>query len=282
MTSSAAARKFYAKLVAGNAGVRDERIIAAFEALPRERFVGPGPWQVFALSGGYVETPSDDLAFLYQDVLVGLSCEQGLNNGQPSLHARCLAALAPAPGEAVVHIGAGTGYYTALLASLVGATGSVTAYEIDGDLAERAAANLDGLSNVRLQVRSGCEAALDACDVIYVNAGATHPLASWLSALRPNGRLLFPLTPDGAMGGMLLVTRRDGPAFAARIVCPAAFVPCLGARDAEMARRLSIAFARGDARAVQSLHRDTVPDDSCWVAGDQWWLSTADWNGGRS
>jgi protein-L-isoaspartate(D-aspartate) O-methyltransferase len=275
MTSSAAARAFYARLVAGNGGTRDGRIIAAFEAVPREQFVGPGPWPVFALAGGYIETPSDDLAYLYQDVLVGLARDRGLNNGQPSLHARSLAALAPAPGETVIHVGAGTGYYTALLANLVGATGSVIAYEVEGDLAERASANVGGLPNVRILHRSACEGALEPCDAIYVNAGATHPLDSWLDALRPNGRLLFPLTPDEGLGGMLLVTRRGRSQFAARMVCAAAFVPCIGAREAGMAKRVAAAFAGGNARNVQSLHRGTEPDDSCWLAGETWWLSTA-------
>jgi protein-L-isoaspartate(D-aspartate) O-methyltransferase len=275
MTPSTAARTFYAKLVTGVAGVYDERLVAAFEAVPREQFVGPGPWQVFTLSGHYIETPSDDPAFLYQDVLVGLSRDRGLNNGQPSLHARCLAALVPACGEAVVHIGAGTGYYTALLATLVGATGSVSAYEIEGDLAARAEANLRQLPNVRVHHRSGCEGTLAACDIIYVNAGATHPLDAWLDALRPNGRLLFPLTPDGGMGGMLLVTRQEPVGFAARFVCPARFVPCLGARDPDAATRLAKAFEGSNAPGVRSLRRDAVPDGSCWVSGKGWWLSTA-------
>jgi protein-L-isoaspartate(D-aspartate) O-methyltransferase len=273
MSSLAPFRTFYAKLVAGNGQVRDQRIIAAFEAVPRERFVGPGPWRVFALTGGYLETPTDNPAFLYQDVLIGLASDRGLNNGQPSLHARCLAALQPAPGETVVHIGAGTGYYTAILAELVGGTGSVTGYEIEDDLAGRAAANLSGMPNVTIHNQSGCDATFGACDVIYVNAGATHPLDAWLDALRPDGRLLFPLTPNEGMGGMLLVTRK-GDRFSARFVCPAMFVPCLGARDPDMARRLAIAFARGDSRSIQSLRRATPPDGSSWCAGENWWLST--------
>ena len=34
-----------------------------------------------------------------------------------------IAAAAPRPGEHVVHVGAGVGYFTAILAELVGATG---------------------------------------------------------------------------------------------------------------------------------------------------------------
>jgi protein-L-isoaspartate(D-aspartate) O-methyltransferase len=275
MTSMPALRSYYANLIAGNAGVRDHRIVAALETVPREQFVGPGPWMVYTLGGGYVETPSDDPAFLYQDVLVAISKDRGLNNGSPSLHARCLVTLKPAAGEAALHIGAGTGYYTALLAELVGPDGSVAAYEIEDDLADRAAANLKGMPHVRVHNLSGCDANLDACDVIYVNAGATHPLDAWLDALRPKGRLLFPLTPDEGMGGMLLITRGDDRRFSARFVSLAMFVPCQGARDRAMAQRLAEAFARGDMWSVRSFHRGTVPDGTCWCSGTNWWLSVA-------
>ena len=63
--------------------------------------------------------------------------------------------------------------------------------------------------------------ASDECDAIYVSAGATLPLDSWADALRPNGRLLFPLTPgdrpSGApgAGAMLLPTRVSADDFRA-------------------------------------------------------------------
>jgi len=274
MLSTAVLRSYYANLIAGKAGVHDPRIIAAFEAVPRERYVGPGPWKVFAFAAGYIATPSSDLAFLYQDVLVGLSIDQGLNNGEPSLHARCLAALQPRVGDAVLHVGAGTGYYTAVLAALVGAEGSVVAYEIEPALAQSASANLGHASGVTVHNLSGSQAALPESDIIYVNAGATHPLDAWLDALRPNGRLLFPLTPDQGLGGMLLVTRGQGTGFAARFVCPAVFFPCQGARDQAMSERLAKAFAQGHTESVRALHRGQAPDKSCWCAGTNWWLST--------
>ena len=49
-----------------------------------------------------------------------------LNNGEPSLHATSMAAADPAASETVVHIGAGTGYYTAILASVRGEAGNGT------------------------------------------------------------------------------------------------------------------------------------------------------------
>ncbi|HEX5845282.1 MAG TPA: hypothetical protein VFY53_03105 [Rhodoplanes sp.] len=86
-------------------------MITAFATVERERFVGAGPWKVMAHAAGYVDTPSDDLAFLYQDVVVALLADRRINNGEPHLHARCLAALDARPGEAAIHVGCGTGYY---------------------------------------------------------------------------------------------------------------------------------------------------------------------------
>jgi protein-L-isoaspartate(D-aspartate) O-methyltransferase len=254
------------------AGQPDGAVAAAFAAVPREHFLGPGPWQVFVASG-YAETPSDDPAFIYQDVLVGLVPDERINNGKPSLHARNLLALDPRPGEGAVHIGAGTGYYTAILARLLG-DGFVDAYEIEPGLAQRARLNLAGWSNIRVHARSATEGALPRCDIVYVSAGSTHPLDSWLDCLRSGGRLLFPLTSDLGFGGMLLVTRRSEPAFSARFISPAGFIGCVGARDPEMSKVLSVAFRRGDWGRVRSLRRETTPDDSCWCAGQGWWLST--------
>ena len=91
-----------------------------------------------------------------------------------------------------------------LLAQLTGVSGAVFAFELEADLAT---ANLADLPNVTVYARSGVSAPLPACDVVYVSAGATEPMAVWLDALRPGGRLLFPLTPSKGSGGMLLVTR---------------------------------------------------------------------------
>src|SRR5207244_6913614 len=112
----------------------------------REAYLGPGPWPVLRTQpDAYVPTPSDNPVYLYVNQLVGLLTERNLNNGEPSLHAMMIGSAAPKPGEHAVHIGAGVGYYTAILAELVGATGRITAIELDAELAERAAANLAGL-----------------------------------------------------------------------------------------------------------------------------------------
>jgi protein-L-isoaspartate(D-aspartate) O-methyltransferase len=291
-------RIFFARLVASAAGAtKNEGLIDAFATTPREKYLGPGPWKIYA-GGSLLETPTNDPAFLYQDVVVAIAADRHINNGQPVLHAMCLSAVNIQPGEKILHIGAGTGYYTAILAKLAGPAGMVEAYEIEPDLAARAAQNLADLPNVTVHTRNAAEGQLPPCDVIYVNAAATAPLDIWLDALRPGARLLFPLTPADGPGGnpgagaMLMITRPSAQAshngsgspanpqdsnetLSARFLSPAMFIPCVGARDDATAAKLAEAFKRGDARNVRSLHRHTPPDSTSWCSGEGWWLSTA-------
>ena len=272
-------RNLFAELLTAMAGAPDSPLTAAFRATSREYYLGPGPWKVFH-GRGYTQTPTADPSLLYQDVVVALEPERGINNGQPSLHARCLAALNVKEGETIVHIGAGGGYYTAILAALTSASGKVFALEVDEHLARRAALNLAHLSQVTVMARSGAEGSIPESDVIYVSAGATAPLDCWLDALRPSGRLLFPLTPEAAggrpgMGNMLLVTRVADQSFHAQFICPVMFIPCVGGRDEETGKKLAAAFQGGRTSEVRSLRRNTPPDASCWCSGIGWWLSTA-------
>ncbi len=147
-------RLFFANLITAQAGIPPgSALAAAVASTPREQFVGPPPWKIFTRTG-YIETLSDDPAVLYQDVVVSLGAEGPLNNGQPTLHAFCLSALNLQRGEHVVHVGAGTGYYTTLMAKLTGETGTVDAYEIEPTLAERAIQNLAAYPNVTVHSAS--------------------------------------------------------------------------------------------------------------------------------
>lgn len=273
MTSIEDHRHFYARLVVGSAGSSDQRLISAFASIARERFLGNGPWLVAA--GEYILTPSNNPEVLYQDIVVAIAPERRINNGQPRLHALCLAACAPAEGETAVHIGAGTGYYTAILAKLVGPTGSVVAYEIEKDIADRARALLSDNVNVSVFCGSASDVVLPKANIIYVSAGATHPPSSWLDALAIGGRLIFPLTPASGFGGMLYIKRHSN-SYEASILTQAAFINCVGARDDAASAAVNAAFESKSFRAVRSLRRNNTPDHTVWCAGDGWWLSTAE------
>ena len=271
-------RRVYAHRIAALAQIETETeignaIVTAFETVPREKFVGPPPWKIVSPEGqfgGITEDPAD----IYRDVLIALKAGHGLNNGQPSLHAFCLNALGPRIGERAIHVGAGTGYYTAILGKLVGESGHVDAYEIEPELAREAAANLAEFQSVQTHHRSGAEGPLPDCDVLYVSAACAEPLGVWLDALKPGGRLLFPMEPEGSPGRMLLVTRQLDQTYLARFLCAVQFVACIGAQNPNAAGELEAAFNRGNWEAVSSLYRDDQPDECCWCAGPGWWLST--------
>ena len=280
-------RRAYAKHELANVGVDDARVEAAFAAVRREHFLGPGPWQMPRWSRPYVPTPSDDPVYLYQDALVGIVPERNLNNGQPSLQALLIAAAAPQLGEHVVHIGAGVGYYTAILAHMVSESGRVTAVEFDGGLAMRLAANFAGQPNVRALQGDGAQIEFDAADVIYVNAGATRPADIWLDRLNDGGRLILPLTSDKGFRenpenipiqqrGAVFGIKRGGGEFLAKWISAVAIFPCEGARDAESERALAQAFEKGGWERVTRLYRrGALPDEECWLKGPGWALAYA-------
>jgi protein-L-isoaspartate(D-aspartate) O-methyltransferase len=266
-------RRAYAADIARRAGVRDPRIEQAFAAVPREDFSGPPPW--FISSGRFGSAGGRDLARLYGDVLVAIDAKRGINNGQPSLHALSLDALAPKQGETVIQIGAGAGYYTAIIAHLVGPAGKVFAYEIEADIAERARLNLEHFPQVKVRARSGVEENLPKADCIYVSAAASHPVQVWLDALKPGGRLLFPLQAERSTGAVLLITRPEhGDVWPARFLSPVVFIACEGAQDAAIGQRLDEALRRGGYGKVRSLRFGEKPGRSDWLRGDGWALST--------
>lgn len=276
-------RRAYAKQVLAEGGAADRRVEAAFATVPRERYLGRGPWQILR-RGRYVPTPSRNPVYLYADVLVGILPERFLNNGQPSFLATLISAAAPRSGEHAVHIGAGVGYYTAIIAQLVGRRGRVTAIEFDAGLAARLASNFVGTPNVKAVHGDGSRIAFDQADVILVNAGATRPADIWLDRLSDGGRLILPLTTSHGFGslepgllersGAVFRIERRGDDFAARRISAVAIFPCEGMRDPASEAALAAAFQKGDGRAVTRLYRrGDLPEERCWLRGPDWALA---------
>ena len=277
----ATARRWFAEELRHTAHVCSESVIEAFATVPREHFAGPGPWRILSPMhlAEYWTTEDADPRHLYHDVLIAIDEERGLNNGQPSLWAFVLDKLNIVRGERVVHLGCGMGYYTAILAELVGPTGEVSAIEIDKTLAERARDALAPWPQVKVAHGDGAAEGLGMFDVIVASAGATHPLPAWLDCLSANGRLVFPMTVTNAGGGMLLVERRGSDEFAARFLCPVSFYEFAGARDAEVSDRLAQVFAQDRGAGVKSARRDQHAEEStCWLHGDGWCLSRRELN----
>lgn len=251
------ARRAFAEEIVATSHVKSQALVDAFARVPREFFLGPGPWQIaqpLDPATPYRTTPDANPEHIYRDVVVAIDASRRLNNGQPSALAMWIGAAAPLPGESVLHIGCGVGYYTAILAELVGPGGRVLACDIDAELARRASEHLAAWPQVQVDASDGSDPH-GPFDVIFVNAGATHPRPGWLSALAPGGRLALPLTvhvphfPHGV--GIFLCAERRDSRWPARVVSPVAIYDCAGARDDLAEAELHSLLAPG---AVSRLH----------------------------
>jgi protein-L-isoaspartate(D-aspartate) O-methyltransferase len=275
------ARQHYAEELRFTAKLGSRVIVDAFATVPRERFLGPGPWRVLSpmAMAEYWTTQDADPRHLYHDVLIAIDEERRLNNGQPCLWARMYDQLELSRGDHVIHVGAGTGYYSAILAEIVGPAGRVTAIEVDPILAAKESLAA-AWPQAAVFAADGFTFRPDQpADAIVVNAGVTHFSAVWLDALATeNGRLLIPLTNAERWGCFLMITRQAGDPcrYAARFIGRVGIIPCIGGRDRAMEEKLTAALARGDFTAIRSLRRaPEEPDHTCWLAGEGWWLSTA-------
>jgi len=282
-------RCFYADEVRIAANLNSPALVAAYASVPREKFMGPAPWQIASpemismatmglLGRPYLTT--EDPRDLYHNVLVALDPARYLNNGQPSALARWIDALELKRGDRVYHLGCGAGYYSAIMAEVVGASGSVAASEVDGGLADRARENLAAYPNVAVHAGDGAEFDPGECNAIFVNAGVTHPHPLWLKRLSQDGRLVLPLT--GAVGsskvagaGIMAKITRKGNGFAASVVTLVGIYSCTSVRDPEMSAALSKALASKALFKLQSVRTDIhTQEESCLAHGAGICLST--------
>ncbi len=286
MTDLAALRRNYAARMLRIAGIKNADVEHALSVVAREDFLGPGPWTILDPTVGAIDLAGDDPGLLYDDVLVVLDQALGLNNGSPSLHALMLHHLGVRPGERVLHVGAGAGYYTAILAELVGKQGSVVAIEYDRRLAAAAAANLRPWSNVTALQGDGADWPDGPVERIYVNFAVADPASRWIENLSNGGRLVFPLgVPPGRVRGearrhsghgAVLACTRIGAGIAVHHLTPCAFICAEGSLAGTPALRegLDRAFIRGGIEFVRSYRRPPPPSPaSCWFWSPGWALS---------
>jgi protein-L-isoaspartate(D-aspartate) O-methyltransferase len=183
--------------------VRDERVLEAIAAVPRDEFVPPA---------------HRDLAEI--DVPIPIPHQQVTT--QPSLVARMVEALGLTGNERVLEVGTGYGWQTALLARLAREVFTIERFP---DLALTARANLAGHSNVHVIVGDGSEgfpehAPFDAILVAAAYPTVPEPLAEQLAE---GGRLVQPLGPGGAED-VVLFEKRNGVLHRIRSVSGAHFV----------------------------------------------------------
>lgn len=263
-------------------------LIDAFAKVPREQFLGPGPWLIRGTRNNIRQrftcwlhrsdptndwTTADPKHLYSHGAIVAIDADRGLNNGQPSALATWIYFLELQQGDRVLHVGCGVGYYTAIMAEIVGPTGHVVGIEIDPELASRSSQNLAHFDHVEVVHGDGGESVGGPYDAVLINAGVTHPRPIWLDSLQPGGHMIIPLTTENGRGGVLGV-KHEPQGYAARFILTTQIFDCVGGRDAELSERLHDRFARREWR-VQSLRRDPhEPSNTCWLHGAGFCLSS--------
>jgi protein-L-isoaspartate(D-aspartate) O-methyltransferase len=173
-------------------GIRDERVLAAMAAVPRELFLD-----------------RDQQGRAYADEAVPIAAGQTIS--QPWVVARMTELLVPQPGERVLELGTGSGYQAAVLAAL-GA--EVTSLERHAVLATHAAeriANLELPGRVTIRTTDGSlgEAEGAPWDGIIVTAAAPSIPNELRSQLADGGRLVIPVGPRDHQVLTLVVRHGD-------------------------------------------------------------------------
>jgi protein-L-isoaspartate(D-aspartate) O-methyltransferase len=165
--------------------VLEARVLEVMRQVPRELFV-----------------PQEQRYRAYADVEVPLA--RGQHMLRPSVAGRLLQALLPRPDEAVLQIGAGSGFLTACLRAMAA---QVRSLEIFPELADAARRNLAALGMRDVEV-------LDA-DALNFDSGARYGAIA-VSASLPlyDARFERMLTPDGR----LFVVVGEAPVMDARLV----------------------------------------------------------------
>jgi protein-L-isoaspartate(D-aspartate) O-methyltransferase len=197
-------------------GIRDERALAAMNAVPRELFVPPR----------YRRRA-------YADSALPIGHEQTIS--QPWIVAAICEALALKGSERVLEVGTGSGYSAAVLAMLAKEVVTVERVEELATGARELLAEL-GITSVEVVVGDGSAGLPGRApyDAIAVHAAAPNPPPTLLEQLAPGGRLVIPIATDAA--DMLTVFRRvegelgettaDG--FERTVIGPCRFVPLIG------------------------------------------------------
>jgi protein-L-isoaspartate(D-aspartate) O-methyltransferase len=191
-------------------GIKDHRVLAAMERVPRDAFV-----QVPDHAEAYADKP--------------LPIGAGQTISQPYIVARMTELLAVRPGDRILDVGTGSGYQAAILAEL---GCRVTSIDRDAGLAEEARHRLKRLGygdKVTVIVGDGSvgDPALAPWHGIVVAAGAPAVPPSLRAQLADGGRLVIPV--GGRRDQELLVIQRRGDGFVQHSDGACVFVPLIGA-----------------------------------------------------
>ena len=189
--------------------IQDERVLSAMNILPRHLFV-----------------PEAIKHQAYKDNALPIASNQTIS--QPFIVARMSELLELTPQSKILEIGAGSGYQTAVLASLAG---KIFAIERIPNLAQEAPERIQklGFQNVTLRCGDGTNGweVYAPFDGILVAAGSPDLPQPLLSQLKIGGKLVIPIGQDPKTQNLIRVTRTSN-GFQTEDFGACSFVPLIG------------------------------------------------------
>ncbi|MEO6120223.1 MAG: protein-L-isoaspartate(D-aspartate) O-methyltransferase [Terriglobales bacterium] len=190
-------------------GIRDQRVLAAMERVPRHEFV-----------------PTYNAGEAYEDHPIVIGESQTIS--QPFMVASMLEHAAIKPADVVLEVGTGSGYQTALLAELAAEVFSVERFASLAESAQRKLAHLN-YANVVISTGDGSLGLASAApfDVIIVAAAAPSAPPPLVEQLREGGRLVIPV--GGVDEQELFVVRKVNGRAESQRLYGCKFVPLIGA-----------------------------------------------------
>ena len=255
------------------AGLRSTTLRRALTSVHRSLFLPPGPWVIETMDGSYYISDSNDPDLVLHCVGIALDAGRGLNNGNPATVSRLIEAAHPNLGETVLHVGAGAGYYSALMAEMVGPQGHVLAAEIDPQLHPQAQANLASWSQVQV-VGDALSLTPPPLDVLFFSNGVADLPVSLFQAVKPGGRVILPLTGSIQGGPIFLLLRLDDGSFQSQMVAAQRYYPCLGTRGDAAVAAVDAAIDRSSPHEARRLRLDDHEQgEDCWLHGKGWCFS---------
>ena len=216
--SPSALRKALVDQLRSRGQIEDPRVETAFRAVPRHLFLPEFPVASVYEDQGFITKSRDGAA---------LSSSTG-----PSPMAYMLQNLDLRLGHHVLEIGTGTGYNAALIAQILGECGNVVTVDIDRDVVDDARRHLSaaGFGRVKVKCADGGYGYPDDApyDRIILTAGAWDISPAWREQLKPDGRLLLPLSIRGAHQG-IVAFENQGDHLTSGNVRPTGFISLRGA-----------------------------------------------------
>jgi protein-L-isoaspartate(D-aspartate) O-methyltransferase len=191
-------------------GIREENILEAFRAVPREEFVS-----------------ADARHLAYGDY--PLPIEAGQTISQPYIVALMIQSAGISAGDTVLEVGAGSGYAAAVIGRIASRVIGIERHHALAEAARERMRRL-GYDNVAIVEGDGTRGwpAKAPYDAIVAAASGSHVPEALIQQLKPGGRIVMPVGDPAGAQTLVKVEKAEDGSLSRSSLCGVRFVPLIG------------------------------------------------------